>query len=41
MKQSKITRIAGDYFMRKDLINFGKRMPVDVYGLTVRANKRH
>ena len=41
MKKSKITRIVGDYFMRKALINFGKRMPVDVYGLSVRANKRH
>lgn len=41
MKKSKITRIAGDYFMRKDQINFGKCMPVDQYGLIVRANKRH
>ena len=41
MKQSKIIRIGCDYFMRKDLINFGKRMPVDQYGLIVRANKRH
>ena len=41
MKQSKITRIACDYFMRRDLINIGKRMSVDYYGLIVRANKRH
>lgn len=37
----KARKIGSDYQMRKDLINFGKRMPVDVYGLTVRANKRH
>lgn len=32
--------IAGDYAMRKDIINFGKRMPVETYGI-VRANKKH
>lgn len=35
------TTPGSDYFMKKELINFGKRMPVNVYGLTVRANKRH
>lgn len=37
----KARKIGSDYQMRKDLINFGKCMPVNVYGLTVRANKRH
>lgn len=35
------TKLGSDYFMKKALINFGKRMPVEVYGLVVRANKRH
>lgn len=29
-----------DYAMRKDIINFGKSMPVEMYGI-VRANKKH
>lgn len=37
----KARKIGSDYQMRKDFINFGKSMPVEVYGLTVRANKRH
>lgn len=28
----KARKIGSDYQMKKDLINFGKRMPVDVYG---------
>ena len=30
-----------EYFKRKDQINFGRTMPVDQYGMYVRANKRH